>query len=124
MKFGFWTESGSTRPLTLSYSNYYWNGYNRRANRPVLFAGIGYYLPRSESPSFMSRARTLKAHNSSKVAARIGEWTCKILAQGYDEVTAHQTNIKTRLGDKISSVKRNGIEYSESNMGFGEEHSN
>jgi predicted ATPase len=119
VKFGFWTDAGSIRPLTLSYTNS-WNGYNRRTVRPVLLAGIGHYLPRSESPSFMYRARTLKSHSSLEVATRIRNWTCKILAQGYDEVTAHQTNIKTRLGDRISSVKRNGIVYSESNMGFGE----
>jgi AAA domain, putative AbiEii toxin, Type IV TA system len=119
VKFAFWTIEGTTRPLTLSYTNS-WNGYNRRTIRPVLFAGIGHYLPRSESPSFMYRARTLKSHNSSAVAARIREWTGKVLAQGYEEVTAHETNIKTRLGNRISSVKRNGIGYSESNMGFGE----
>jgi predicted ATPase len=119
VKFGFWTEAGNTRPLTLSYTTY-WNGYNRRTIRSVLFAGIGSYLPRSESPSFMYRARTLKAHNSAAVAARIRDWTCRVLAQGYDEVTAHQTNITTRFGNRVSSVKRSGIGYSESNMGFGE----
>jgi predicted ATPase len=119
VKFAFWTADGTTRPLTLSYTSS-WNGYSRRTTRSVLFAGIGHYLPRSESPSFMYRARTLKAHNSAAVAARIRDWTCKVLAQGYDEVTAHQTNITTRLGNTVSSVKRSGIGYSESNMGFGE----
>lgn len=119
VKFAFWTTDGATRPLTLSYTNS-WNGYRRRPTRSVLFAGIGHYLPRSESPSFMYRARTLQAHNSAAVAARIRDWTCKVLAQVYDEITAHQTNITTRLGNRISSVRRNGIGYSESNMGFGE----
>ena len=119
VKFSFWTQDGSIRPLTLRYS-YYWNGYNRRTRRHVLFAGIGRYLPRAESPSFTHRAQYMKIHNSSVVEGRIREWTAKILAQGYDEISAHQTNVSTRRGDKISSVKRAGVQYSESNMGFGE----
>jgi predicted ATPase len=119
VKFGLWNENQTTRPLTLSYTSS-WNGYRRRPLRPVLFAGIGCYLPRSESPSFMYRARTLATGGSSEVAARIREWTCKVLAMGYDEITAHQTNINTRFGNKISSVKRKNVYYSETNMGFGE----
>jgi predicted ATPase len=119
VKFAFWTKESTTRPLTLSYTSS-WNGYNRRTVRSVLFAGIGHYLPRSESPSFMYRTRALRAHTPAAVATRIREWTCRILAQGYEEITAHQTNIQTRRGNKLSTVKRDGITYSESNMGFGE----
>jgi predicted ATPase len=119
VRFVFCADNGGTRPLTLSYSSS-WNGYRRRKPRYVLLAGIGHYLPRAESRSFMNRARYLKAHNPSAVTQRISECTCKVLSQGYDEILAHETNIKTRLGNKISSVKRSGIGYSESNMGFGE----
>lgn len=119
VKFAFCTQDGGTRPLTLSYRGS-WDGYNRRTRRHVLFAGIGRYLPRSESPSFINRARFLKVHNSAALTAQIQQCTCKVLSQSYDEIAANRTDIRTRLGDTITSVKRNGIGYSESNMGFGE----
>lgn len=119
VRYDYWTKEGTTRPLTLSYHGY-WSNYNRRTRRPVLFAGIGRYLPRSESPSFINRARKLKVHNSAAASSRISDWTRKVLAQGYDTITAHQTNVSTRHGDKLSSVTRDGVAYSETNMGFGE----
>ena len=69
VKFAFWTKEHTTRPLTLSYSGS-WSGYTRRISRHVLFAGIGQYLPRSESPSFINRARFLKVHASAAASTR------------------------------------------------------
>ena len=119
VKYDFWTNERTTRPLTLSYRRE-WSGYTRRTSRHVQFAGIGRYLPRSESPSFISRARYLKVHSSVAASARIADWTRKVLAQGYESITAHHTNVSTRHGDSLTSVTRDGVAYSESNMGFGE----
>jgi len=120
VKFDFWTSERSTRPLTLSYSRNWWNGYARRTQRNVVFAGIGRYLPRSESASFINRARYLNVRSSTVASQRVSEWTCKVLTQGYETVTEHQTDVSTRLGNRLTSVKRDGMTYSESNMGFGE----
>lgn len=119
VKFEFWTSDRTLRPLTLSYYRE-WNGFNRRARRFVLFAGIGKYLPRSESPSFISRARHLKVTESAVASERIGDWTRKVLAQNYDSITSHKTDVSTRYGNRLTTVTRDGLTYSESNMGFGE----
>jgi len=119
VQFRYWNEDRTCRQNTLSFRGY-WDGYNDRPNRKVYFGGIGMYLPKSESPSFINKSRRLTVSSSAAFALRIKEWTCKILGFGYEAITSNATSVQTRAGNKVSSVQRDSVSYSEGSMGFGE----
>lgn len=57
VEYRFWQENQSFRHLKLSRNpkNKRWEGYRRRTERPVNFAGIGLYLPKIEQRDFIVR---------------------------------------------------------------------
>lgn len=119
VQFRYWNEDRNYRQLSLVYRGY-WDGYDDRPQRPVFFGGIGMYLPKSESPSFVRRAQNLTVSASTSVPERIREWTCRVLGHAYDGINSNSTSIRMRSGNAVASVERAATKYSEANMGFGE----
>lgn len=114
------TGKRKIKQLTISRGENDWNGYDRRLVRPVLFIGIGTYLPKIEKADFVCRypnevslLEELPIDSSSK------EWICKILSRSYDSIFSQEYSLRKRKG-KVNCVKQSDITYSESHMGFGE----
>lgn len=122
IEYGFWRSNRTLRPLTLSRNSNTrrWQGYGRRTSKPVLFAGIGLYLPKIEQRDFIVRnANQLTISNSSIVSERIKSWTCKILGCQYDVIQKNEVSYSHRTGN-VLQVERSQQIYSEAHMGYGE----
>lgn len=122
VEYRFWQENNSTKPLTLSRNSRTcrWQGYGRRPERPVFFAGIGLYLPKIEQRDFIVRnANRLIVSSSSAVNQRVKRWTCQVLGCSYDTIHSNQVSYSHRTGE-VLQVKRAGEKYSEAHMGYGE----
>lgn len=122
VEYRFWQGNTSTKPLTLSRNSRTrrWQGYGRRPERSVFFAGIGLYLPKIEQRDFIVRnANQLVVSSSSAVNDRIKRWTCQVLGCSYDTIHSNQVSYSHRTG-KVLQVERVGEKYSEAHMGYGE----
>jgi predicted ATPase len=122
VEYGFWQDDRSLKPLTISRNamSKRWQGYGRRPQRRVLFAGFGLYLPRIERRDFIVRnARQLIISTSTTVIDFIKDWTCMILGQKYENIFSNTVTYFQYSGE-IASINRRGITYSESHMGYGE----
>ncbi|WP_339747973.1 AAA family ATPase [uncultured Rubinisphaera sp.] len=113
------------RTLSISRSGSSWSGYERQPRRSVTFLGFGFYLPHAERDSqfkslisddqFVSR---YKRPLDDSVIARVSQ----ILLCKYDEAHQHQMRKKyaRRHTPMTTARRRDGLEYSEANMGSGE----
>lgn len=122
VEYKFWQEDRSLKQLTISRSSTSanWPGYRRRIERPVLFAGVGLYLPRIETRDLIVRyASKLHLDSSEHVADHIRAWTCRIMDQTYDDMLRHTVSYSDRK-KAVVSVSRAGRVYSEAHMGCGE----
>ncbi len=116
------TDRDASQSLSLTYNprTKNWSGYRRRPDRHVFYAGVGFFLPRSEKQDFV-----FKDGSSIRVAAprdadpSARNWATKILSARYDKVVAHDVT-KGRQKDTVLQVERNGVTYSEVQMGCGE----
>lgn len=118
----FWQEDRKTRPLTLSRNarTKRWQGYKRRPERPVFFAGIGLYLPKIEQRDFITRNATrLTIAETTIVAESIRSACCRVVGQPYNRVLSNRVRYSGHEG-VIISVERQGTAYSEAHMGYGE----
>lgn len=122
VEYRFWQEDRNLKQVTVSRSssNSNWPGYRRRIERPVLFAGVGLYLPRIETRDLIIRyASKLHLDASEQVADHIRAWTCKIMDQSYEDMQRHTVSYSER-SKVVVSVRRGGKTYSEAHMGCGE----
>ncbi|MFZ1935355.1 MAG: AAA family ATPase [Thermoguttaceae bacterium] len=120
--FRFWQEDRSTQQLTISKSSSgkRWNGYKRRPQGSVFFAGVGLYVPKIEQRDVVARYFSqLNVTGSSVVEQRVRDWSCKILSQAYSDMTRNNVNHAGRTAE-VLTVVRDGASYSEIHMGFGE----
>jgi predicted ATPase len=121
-EFGYWQADRSIRKLsvTRSESAKRWSGYKRQPERPVYFAGMGLYLPRIEIRDFALRnARTLQVLTTEPLPNDAKVWVEKVLGGHYDAMDRN-TIKHPRLSPKVVTAARNGVRYSEANMGCGE----
>ena len=105
VEFRFWQNNRSLKPLTLSRnaSNKRWQGYSRRPERHVFFAGIGLYLPRIEQRDFITRnANRLTVSDNPIVSEQHKEWTCRVLGQNYERIISNTVQYSNRSGKVIS----------------------
>jgi predicted ATPase len=122
VEFKFWQADRSLKPVTLSRraTTKRWQGYARRPQRSVLFAGIGMYLPKIEQRDFIVRnAARLAVSSSDAVSSERKDWTCRILGQSYDTILSNTVTYSAQKGS-IVSVQRAAVSYSEAHMGYGE----
>ena len=115
-------ENNSTKTVNLIYNTLKqrWDGYRSRPSRKVFFAGVGFFVPRSESQDFVFRhADTVTVTAESEIADSSRNWAAKILSSRYDKIVASSVT-KGRSHDTILQVHRSGIKYSEAQMGCGE----
>lgn len=97
-----------------------WSDYRKRESRQVVFLGCGDFLPRVETKDFVFRnAKQLSVLNSQAQQQFITDKACRVLGTHYDSISenaiAHGKHRATLL-----SAARGAIEYSETNMGYGE----
>ena len=121
-EFGYWQPDRSVRKLaiTRSASAKRWSGYTRQPERSVYFAGMGLYLPRIEVWDFAVRnAKTLQVLNTEPLSDDAKAWVEKILG-GHYEAMDRNTIKHPRQSPKVVTAVRNGVRYSEANMGCGE----
>ena len=122
VEFKYWQEKRSVRTLTLSRSSKSsrWQGYRRRPERTVFFAGMGLYLPRIEKRDFIVReARKLTIEDATNIDQRINRCASRILARSYQTMQTNVVKYFKRSG-KVVSVERSDKTYSEAHMGCGE----
>jgi hypothetical protein len=90
----------------------------------VFFTGAGHYLPKIEQRDFVVRyARRLQVLKHVPVASEVLAWTARILGQSYDSISANTVDYLRKSRHRqaeVMSVQRQGIEYSEAHMGYGE----
>ncbi len=118
----FWASDGRLRPLTLSRNarTKRWQGYKRRPERAVFFAGIGLYLPKIEQRDFITRnASRLTVAETTAVHESIRTASSRVTGQPYERVLSNRVQYSNREG-RIISVERGGTAYSEAHMGYGE----
>lgn len=115
----------SVRNLTLSRSGSAWSGYDRQPQRPVAFLGTGFYLPHVERDQVFKNLMSDTAFTSrskSRLTDMVIERVSGILLCKYD--AAHQHDMRKRYArhhtQVITAKRKNGLEYSEANMGSGE----
>lgn len=122
VEYKYWQEKRNLRTLTLSRSSKSsrWQGYRRRPERTVFFAGMGLYLPRIEKRDFIVReARKLSIENTTSIDQRINQCASRILARSYETMQTNTVKYYKKSG-KVVSVKRSNTTYSEAHMGCGE----
>lgn len=97
-----------------------WSGYKRQPIRHVYFAGMGLYLPKIEHRDFVVRhADKLIVSNTGPLSDETKETICKILSCSYEAIDSHTVSFQHQ-SSKVVTVARNGVTYSEANMGCGE----
>ena len=121
-EFGYWQADRSVRKLSITRfeTAKRWSGYKRQPERTVYFAGMGLYLPRIEIWDFAVRnARTLQVLRTEALPDDAKGWVERILGGHYDAMDRN-TIKHPRQFPKIVTAVRNGVRYSEANMGCGE----
>lgn len=109
-----------TKSVTVSRGNSKWTGYKRQPERRVYFAGVGLYLPRIEEWDSATRnASTLSIQNTVALSAEVKDKISQILGTAYDSANENYCKIKAK-SQKVVTVGRNAVAYSEINMGCGE----
>ena len=109
-----------TKSVTVSRGNSKWTGYKRQPERRVYFAGVGLYLPRIEEWDSATRhASTLTVQNTVSLSAEVKDKIAQILGTVYDAANENHCKIKAK-SQKVITVGRNAVTYSEANMGCGE----
>jgi predicted ATPase len=97
-----------------------WSGYKRRRDRDIFFAGAAMYLPKVEKRDFtFYRAAALTIQEKKSVAEKTSEWISRIIGRFYDGMNTISAQSGNRSG-KVLSFSRDGVEYSEAHMGYGE----
>jgi len=122
VEYRFWQVNRSLKPLTISRNatTKRWQGYARRPERHVFFAGAGLYLPKIEQRDFITRhAHQLDISEYAAVSDDNKSWTSRVLSQSYEIILSNTVKYSGRSG-KIISVERSGLKYSEAHMGYGE----
>jgi predicted ATPase len=122
VSFQIQQDRTTMQTLTLNYNSETgrWSGYQRRPSRNVFFAGVGFFLPRSERQDFVFLdGDTIDVQSSAEISESDRSWATRILASRYDRVLAHQVK-KGRQQETILQVQRNDVNYSETQMGCGE----
>jgi predicted ATPase len=121
-EYKFWQDDRDPKVLTISRraGTKRWSGYTRRPKRSVFFAGVSSYLPWVEQRDSVARhLDQLVIEHSEQVAAKIQEWTCKILHRQYETMHRNTVSYATRRRS-VMSVQRGKHKYSEAHMGYGE----
>ncbi len=121
----FWQEDRNTRQLTISKSTRGrgWEGYKRRPQGKVVFFSVGSYIPKIEQRDIISLYYPkLSITDSRAVADRVHSCSCRILSQNYEDIIVKTVRHAHRSAE-VLTVARDGIAYSEINMGFGESRS-
>lgn len=109
-----------TKVVTVSRGNSKWTGYKRQPMRRSYFAGVGMYLPRIEEWDSATRhASTLSIQNTVALAATVKDKISQVLGAAYDTADENHCKIKAK-SQKVVTVGRNAVAYSEINMGCGE----
>lgn len=122
VEFGYWQEDRDLIRRTVSWneSKSRWRYPRSRPERAVFFAGVGLYLPKVEQRDVVVRnARYLSVGGSNPVADEIRKSICHVLGCEYDGIHTRDVSYKQRSSE-VASVDREGTEYSEAHMGFGE----
>ena len=122
VEYNYWQLDRSLRTINISRNdnNKNWQGYSIRPEKRVFFARMGSYLPKIEQSDFTVRhSSRLAIESSEQVSNLVKEWTCKILSCSYETIQSNTVTHSDKRS-KVISVKRNGTEYSESHMGYGE----
>ena len=122
IEYKYWQHDRSLKTVTLSRNDTTkrWQGYGRRPQRNVFFAGVGLYIPKIEQRDFFFRnSNRLEVTHSAIVTDRIRIWTCRILGHAYDSISSNTVIYSGREGNVVT-VQRSGTNYSEANMGYGE----
>ncbi|MDQ0286288.1 putative ATPase [Desulfofundulus luciae] len=122
VEYKYWQHDRNLKTVTLSRNDITrrWQGYSRRPQRNVFFAGVGLYIPKIEQRDFFFRhASKLVVRDSSSVTDRIKLWTCRILGHSYESISTNIVIYSEREGNVVT-VQRSGATYSEAHMGYGE----
>lgn len=121
-EFEYWQSDRSHIRRTVSWNDekHRWRYPRSRPERPVFFAGVGLYLPRVEQRDLIVRnARLLSVSGSTPVDEDVRKAICGVLGFNYDALHTSEVSYQGRQSE-VAVADRNGTQYSESHMGFGE----
>ena len=97
-----------------------WTGYHRQPIRKVFYGSVGFFLPRVDERDLVTLySNSLTVHASADLTAETRQKIGRILGTSYAESKNHRVDAAGRKRDLLS-VGRDGANYSEINMGFGE----
>lgn len=121
VEFHYFQDGKKPQQLTISRrSDGGWDGYTRRPIRPILFIGIGTYLPKVEKSDYVVKyPKEIQVLASKPITGTTRDWICKILSKSYDQILSHEYAFRKRTG-VINAVEKLSVSYSEPHMGYGE----
>jgi predicted ATPase len=112
------------KQLTITRRESEWSGYKRQPERNCYYIGFTIYIPKVERRDLSIYFGTkLDRKTIREISNDTKSYISKILDRNYDsikfeELSYNSNDRKQKL--EIGIISRNGIEYSENHMGFGE----
>lgn len=97
-----------------------WSGYKRQPERYCYYIGFTLYIPKVERRDMsVYGGRTLQLLEKRDVTPKVREAVANILHQAYEDVHFQGVAHANRTSE-LGILVKNGSQYSENNMGFGE----
>lgn len=125
VEYYYQTEvSDINKQLTISRRDSEWSGYKRQPERNCYYIGFTIYIPKIERRDLSIYFGTkLDRKVTRTISSDVKGYISKILDRSYDSIRFEELSYNTRERQQkleIGVVSRNGLEYSENHMGFGE----
>jgi predicted ATPase len=110
----------SPQDVTVSRTTSEWSGYKRQPERYCFYIGFTLYIPKVERRDMsVYGGKTLQLLEKRPVTLKVRETVARILNHPYEDVHFQRVSHGKRTSELAMLVK-NGRQYSENNMGFGE----
>jgi predicted ATPase len=112
--------AASPQDVTVSRTASEWSGYKRQPERYCFYIGFTLYIPKVERRDMsIYGGKTLQLMEKRTVTQKVGETVAQILNQAYEDVHFQGVSHGKRTSE-LGMLVKNGSQYSENNMGFGE----
>jgi predicted ATPase len=106
--------------VTVSRAASEWSGYKRQPERYCFYIGFTLYIPKVERRDMsVYGGRKLQLMEKRTVTQKVRDTVARILNQAYEDVHFQGVSHGKRTSELAMLIK-NGQQYSENNMGFGE----
>jgi predicted ATPase len=111
---------GTAQTVTVSRKVKEWSGYKRQPEGYCYYVGFTLYIPKVERRDLsVYRGATVELREKRPIPESVRTTVARILNQSYDDLVFQSIGHKDKEVE-LGLAVRNGQQYSENNMGFGE----